>query len=233
MQFIPGIDLKEGKCVRLFQGDPNTSTVFFDDPVKVAAKWVKAGANRLHVIDLDGAFSGENVHFEVIKKILEKYPKVTIQVGGGIRTLESCDAYLETGASYVILGTQAIIEPEFLKKCCEKHPGKILIGLDARQGKLAISGWQDSTDITVSEYAQSIEDFALGGIVFTDISRDGTMGGCNIDSTLELASSTKFPVFASGGSPALKNCNLLPECKNKKALSLAAPLPVEPFTRDP
>ena len=199
MLVIPAIDLKEGKCVRLRQGRMDESTVFGDDPVAMAGRWVDAGAERLHVVDLDGAFAGMPRNAEVIHAIAEAYPDLRIQVGGGIRDEATIEQYLELGVEFVIIGTKAVSEPHFVEDVCLAFPGHIIVGLDARDDKVAIDGWSKLSHHDVYDMAQRFESDGVAAIVFTDISRDGMMQGANIEATRKLATSVRVPVIASGG----------------------------------
>ncbi|MEJ2190307.1 MAG: 1-(5-phosphoribosyl)-5-[(5-phosphoribosylamino)methylideneamino]imidazole-4-carboxamide isomerase [Acidobacteriota bacterium] len=209
MLLIPAIDLKEGKCVRLKQGRMEDDTVFSDDPVAVAKRWVDAGARRLHLVDLDGAFAGSPRNREVIKQICEAFPELPIQVGGGIRDEATIEQYLELGVSYVIIGTKAVSEPHFVSDICLAFPGHVIIGLDARDGKVAIDGWSKLSNHDVIDMAQRFEQDGVSAIIFTDISRDGMMQGANIDATRELARSVRIPIIASGGVSDMGDIDLL------------------------
>ena len=199
MLLIPAIDLKDGKCVRLRQGRMEDDTVFSDDPVAVAGRWVAAGAERLHLVDLDGAFAGLPRNGDVIHAIRETYPAVQIQVGGGIRDEETIEAYLNAGVDFVIIGTKAVSAPHFVSDIVMNFPGHIIIGLDAKDGKVAIDGWSKLSHHDVIDLAQKFEDEGVDAIVYTDISRDGMMKGVNIEATARLARSIRIPVIASGG----------------------------------
>lgn len=199
MDLIPAIDLKEGKCVRLRQGRMDESTVFSDDPVAMAEQWVAQGARRLHLVDLDGAFAGSPVNHKVIKAITSAFPDIPVQVGGGIRDEKTVEAYLKDGVQYVIIGTKAVNEPQFINDLCQGFPGHIIVGLDAKDGKVAIDGWSKLSQHDVVDMAKHFEMDGVASIVFTDISKDGMMQGVNIDSTVELAQSIRIPVIASGG----------------------------------
>jgi len=196
---IPAIDLKEGRCVRLRQGRMEDTTIFSTDPVAVAGKWVEAGAKRLHLVDLDGAFAGRPKNAEIIHKITESFPDVPVQVGGGIREKDTIQEYLNAGVSYVIIGTKAVSTPKFVSEVTTEFPGHIIVGLDAKDGKVAIDGWSRYSHHDVSDMAQRFETDGVAAIVYTDISRDGMLGGVNVDATAKLARSINIPVVASGG----------------------------------
>lgn len=199
MLVIPAIDLKDGKCVRLRQGRMDDNTVFSDDPVAMAGKWKAAGARRLHLVDLNGAFDGKPVNGDVITAIAKTYPDLPIQIGGGIRDLETIQAYLDAGVQFVILGTKAVKEPEFVAEACSKFPGHVIVGLDARDGDVAIEGWAKLTGQNVIEMAKRFENDGVSAIVYTDIGRDGMMTGVNVEATVKLAQAISIPVVASGG----------------------------------
>lgn len=199
MLLIPAIDLKEGKCVRLRQGRMEDDTVFSDDPVAMAARWVEAGARRLHLVDLDGAFAGRPVNAEVIHRISEAFPELPIQIGGGIRSEDTVQSYLEAGVQFVIIGTKAVNEPHFVADLCVEFPGHIIVGLDAKEGKVAIDGWSKLSKHDVIDMAKHFENDGVEAIIYTDISRDGMMQGVNIDATVKLAQAINIPVIASGG----------------------------------
>ncbi|MDH3526710.1 MAG: 1-(5-phosphoribosyl)-5-[(5-phosphoribosylamino)methylideneamino]imidazole-4-carboxamide isomerase [Gammaproteobacteria bacterium] len=199
MLLIPAIDLKDGKCVRLRQGRMEDETVFGDDPVEVARRWVDAGARRLHMVDLNGAFAGKPVNAAVIKAVAEAFPDLPIQVGGGIRDEDTVQAYLDAGVQYAIIGTKAVSAPHFVNDLCLEFPGHIIVGLDAKDGKVAIDGWSKLSHHSAIDMAQRFEHDGVEAIVFTDIGRDGMMSGVNVDSTVELARAIHIPVIASGG----------------------------------
>lgn len=199
MLLIPAIDLKEGKCVRLRQGKMDEATEYSDDPLAVAERWVDAGARRLHIVDLDGAFAGKPVNAQVIERIASRFPDLPIQVGGGIRDEDTVQAYLDTGVRYVIIGTKAINAPHFVADLCLEFPGHIIVGLDAKNGKVAIDGWSKLSNHDVIDMAQRFERDGVEAIVYTDIGRDGMMSGVNVESTVALARAITIPVIASGG----------------------------------
>lgn len=199
MQLIPAIDLKDGKCVRLRQGRMGDETVFSDDPLAVAERWVAAGARRLHLVDLDGALAGFPVNADLIGRIAESHPGIEVQVGGGLRSFEVIQTYLDVGVDYVIIGTQAVRSPSFVDDACLEFPGRIIVGLDAREGRVATDGWESVSDIAASDLARRFEDAGVDSIVFTDIGRDGMMRGSNVEATAALARAIDIPVIASGG----------------------------------
>jgi phosphoribosylformimino-5-aminoimidazole carboxamide ribotide isomerase len=211
MLLIPAIDLKDGKCVRLRQGRMEENTVFSDDPVAVAGKWVGEGAKRLHLVDLDGAFAGVPRNAEVIHAIRDAYPDVQIQVGGGIRDEDTIQGYLDAGVDYVIIGTKAVSAPHFVSDICAEFPNHIIVGLDARDGKVAIDGWSKLSHHDVIDLAQKFEEDGVEAIVYTDISRDGMMGGVNIEATARLARAIRIPVIASGGISCIEDVRALGE----------------------
>ncbi|OQX46654.1 MAG: 1-(5-phosphoribosyl)-5-((5-phosphoribosylamino)methylideneamino)imidazole-4-carboxamide isomerase, partial [Candidatus Sedimenticola endophacoides] len=199
MLLIPAIDLKDGRCVRLRQGRMDDETIFADDPVEVAARWVEAGARRLHLVDLNGAFAGQPVNGEVINAIARAYPELPIQIGGGIRDERTIQAYLDAGVRYAIIGTQAVKDPAFVSRACRAFPGHIIVGLDARDGMVAIDGWATLTEHRVEDLARRFEGDGVSAIVYTDIGRDGMMTGPNVEATAALAGAIDIPVVASGG----------------------------------
>ena len=199
MLLIPAIDLKEGKCVRLRQGRMEDSTVFSDDPVAMATQWVEQGARRLHLVDLDGAFAGKPMNMSVVEAIARAHPDIPIQVGGGIRDEDTVQAYLDAGVQFTIIGTKAVSAPHFVNDLCLEFPGHIIVGLDAKDGKVAIDGWSKLSHHDVIDLAQHFEADGVAAIVYTDISRDGMMQGVNVEATRRLAESIHIPVIASGG----------------------------------
>jgi len=209
MLLIPAIDLKDGKCVRLRQGRMEDETVFSDDPLAMAEQWVNAGARRLHIVDLNGAFAGKPVNAEVIHRIADRFPDLPIEVGGGIRDAETIQAYLDAGVQYVIIGTKAINAPHFVADVCLEFPGHIIVGLDAKDGKVAIDGWSKLSHHDVNDIAKRFEKDGVEAIIFTDIGRDGMMAGTNIESTVALARAITIPVIASGGISGLDDIRAL------------------------
>ncbi len=200
MLLIPAIDLKDGHCVRLKQGDMNVSTTFSEDPAQMARRWVDAGARRLHLVDLNGAFAGKPVNEAAIKAILaEVGDEIPVQLGGGIRDLDTIERYLDDGLSYIIVGTAAVKNPGFLKDACSAFGGHIIVGLDAKDGKVATDGWSKLTGHEVIDLGRKFEDYGVEGIIYTDIGRDGMLSGINIEATVKLAQALSVPVIASGG----------------------------------
>jgi len=199
MLIIPAIDLKDGQCVRLRQGAMEDSTVFSDDPVATAGRWVDAGCRRLHLVDLNGAFAGAPVNGEAVTAIVKAYPGLPVQIGGGIRTLDTIAHYIDAGVSYVILGTAAVKRPVFVREACRAFPGKVIVGLDARDGRVATDGWAEVSALMATDLAKRFEADGVSAIVYTDIARDGMMQGVNVDATLAMARASSIPVIASGG----------------------------------
>ena len=215
MLIIPAIDLKDGKCVRLRQGRMDDSTVFSDNPVDMAAKWVDAGCRRLHLVDLNGAFAGKPVNGEIVQEIAKAYPDLPIQIGGGIRSAEIIEAYLAAGVSQVIIGTKAVKEPEFVTEMCKAFPDHIIVGLDAQDGRVAIDGWAEVTDVMAVDLAKRFRDDGVSSIVYTDIARDGMMQGVNVEATVDLAQQGGIPVIASGGVTNIDDIRALAEVADK------------------
>jgi phosphoribosylformimino-5-aminoimidazole carboxamide ribotide isomerase len=199
MLIIPAIDLKDGKCVRLRQGLMDDSTVYGDDPLSMAQRWVDAGARRLHLVDLNGAFAGTPVNGAAVTAIAKRFPQLPIQIGGGIRSAETIEHYLQAGVSYVIIGTKAVKEPAFVGEVCRLFPGHIIVGLDAKDGLVATDGWAEVSDVQATDLAKRFEQNGVSAIVYTDISRDGMMQGVNVEATVALAQASSIPVIASGG----------------------------------
>jgi len=209
MLIIPAIDLKDGQCVRLRQGLMDDSTVFSDDPVAMAARWVEAGCRRLHLVDLNGAFAGEPVNGGVVTAITKAFPELPVQIGGGIRDLETIEQYVRAGVSYVIIGTKAVKEPEFVAQACDAFPGKIIVGLDARDGFVATDGWAEVSQIQAADLARRFDADGVSAIVYTDIARDGMMQGVNVEATVAMAQASSIPVIASGGITNLDDIRAL------------------------
>jgi phosphoribosylformimino-5-aminoimidazole carboxamide ribotide isomerase len=200
MLLIPAIDLKDGHCVRLQQGDMRAATTFSDDPAAMARRWLDAGARRLHLVDLNGAFAGKPVNEPAIRAILKTVDdRIPLQLGGGIRDLDTIERYLDDGIGYVIIGTAAVKSPGFLKDACSAFPGHIIVGLDAKDGKVATDGWSKLTGHEVIDLARKFEDYGVEGVIYTDIGRDGMLTGVNIEATVKLAQALTVPVIASGG----------------------------------
>lgn len=199
MLIIPAIDLKDGQCVRLKQGRMDDSTVFGSDPVAMAQRWVDAGARRLHLVDLNGAFAGEPVNGEAVKAIARANPQLPIQIGGGIRNPDIIEAYLSAGVSFVIIGTKAVKEPQFVTDMCKQFPGKIIVGIDAQDGMVATDGWAEVSSVKAVDLAKQFASDGVSSIVYTDIARDGMMQGVNVEATVALAEACGIPVIASGG----------------------------------
>ena len=199
MLIIPAIDLKDGACVRLRQGLMDDSTVYGDDPLAMAARWVAAGTRRLHLVDLNGAFDGKPINGEAVTSIAKAYPDLPIQIGGGIRDLATIEHYINAGVKYLIIGTKAVKEPEFVSLACKEFPGHIIVGLDAKDGLVATDGWAEVSDIKATELAKRFEQDGVESIVYTDISRDGMMQGVNVEQTVAMAQASTIPVIASGG----------------------------------
>jgi len=195
--------------VRLRQGDMNETTIFSDQPVEVARRWVEAGARRLHIVDLDGAFKGEPVNGDVIHDIAQAFPDLPIQVGGGIRSESSVDVYIQAGVRYIIIGTQAVKEPHFISDLCAEYPTHIIVGLDARDGKVATDGWSKLSKHDAVDMARHFEEDGVEAIIYTDIARDGMMQGVNIEATKQLAEAINIPVIASGGIKNIENVRKL------------------------
>jgi phosphoribosylformimino-5-aminoimidazole carboxamide ribotide isomerase len=210
MLIIPAIDIKDGLCVRLKQGDMADATVFSEAPATVAAHWLAQGARRLHLVDLNGAVAGKPKNEGVIKKILAAVgPDLPVQLGGGIRDMETIERYLDDGITYIIIGTAAVKNPGFLHEACDAFPGHIMVGLDAKDGKVATDGWSKLTGHDVIDLAKRFEDYGVEGIIYTDIGRDGMLTGVNIEATVKLAQAVNVPVIASGGIATLDDVTAL------------------------
>lgn len=208
MLLFPAIDLKDGQFVRLLRGDMDKATVFNDDPGAQAASFETAGFERIHLVDLNGAIEGTPVNIDAVKGILEAID-IPAQLGGGIRDIAGIERWLNAGIARVILGTVALENPELVKTACTAFPGQIAVGIDARDGKVAVKGWVETSEITAMELALRFEDAGVAAIVFTDIDRDGAMGGVNVDATADLAFALSTPVIASGGLSSLDDIKLL------------------------
>ena len=210
MLLIPAIDLQDGRCVRLRQGDLNDATVFSENPATMAEQWLDQGARRLHLVDLNGAVAGKPKNAAAIKAIVEAIDgDIPIQIGGGIRDLDTIESYLDNGISYVIIGTAAVKDPGFLRDACSAFPGNIIVGLDARDGKVATDGWSKLTRHDVIDLARKFEDYGVESIIYTDIGRDGMLSGVNIEATVRLAQSVSIPIIASGGVTDLRDIEAL------------------------
>ena len=206
MLLIPAIDLKDGHCVRLKQGDMDQSTTFGEDPAAMARKWVDAGARRLHLVDLNGAFAGKPKNYAAIKSILREVgDDIPVQLGGGIRDLDTIEKYIDGGLRYVIIGTAAVKNPGFLKDACTAFGGHIIVGLDAKDGKVATDGWSKLTGHEVVDMARKFEDWGVESIIYTDIGRDGMLSGINVEATVKLAQALTIPVIASGGLGSMQD----------------------------
>ena len=206
MLIIPAIDLKDGRCVRLKQGDMASATVFSEDPVAMAKHWAAEGARRLHVVDLNGAIAGRPKNERVIRDIVAAVgDKLPVQLGGGIRDLDTIESYLDAGVTLVVIGTAAVKNPGFLSDAAYAFPGHIIVGLDAKDGKVAVEGWSKMTGHDVVDLAKKYEEFGIEALIYTDIGRDGMLSGVNIDATLKLAQAIKTPIIASGGLSSLKD----------------------------
>jgi phosphoribosylformimino-5-aminoimidazole carboxamide ribotide isomerase len=208
MILFPAIDLKDGQCVRLQKGDMDAVTVFNDNPADQAKQFENQGFKYLHVVDLNGAFAGESVNGDAVEAII-KSVDMPVQLGGGIRTLEHIEAWLDRGLSRVILGTIAVRDPELVKEACKKFPGKIAVGIDARGGKVAVEGWAETSELDVVDLAKKFEGAGVGAIIFTDIDRDGILTGINWQATLELAQAVSIPVVASGGLASMDDIEMM------------------------
>ncbi len=210
MLLIPAIDLKDGKCVRLQQGDMKSSTTFGEDPAAMARRWLDAGARRLHLVDLNGAFAGKPVNEAAVKAILREVgDEIPVQLGGGIRDLDTIERYLDDGLSYVIIGTAAVKSPGFLKDACSAFGGHIIVGLDAKDGKVATDGWSKLTGHEVVDLAKKFEDYGVEAVIYTDIGRDGMLTGINVEATVRLSQALSIPVIASGGLAGIADIEAL------------------------
>lgn len=216
MLLIPAIDLKDGRCVRLRQGDLQDATIFSEDPVTVAEQWYDQGARRLHLVDLNGAVAGKPKNEDVIRAIVRAVgDDIPVQIGGGIRDLDTIERYLDFGIEYVIIGTAAVKDPGFLQDACSAFPGNIIVGLDARDGKVATDGWSKLTKHDVLDLGRKFEDYGVESIIYTDIGRDGMLSGVNIEATVRLAQHVRIPVIASGGVTDLTDIEALCEVEQE------------------
>lgn len=214
MILFPAIDLKEGRCVRLVQGDMEQATVFNDDPADQAATFEKQGFEWLHVVDLDGAFAGQPMNGNAVDAILDRI-KLPVQLGGGIRDMRTVEAWLEKGVARVVIGTAAVRDPTFVREVARLYPGKIAVGIDAKNGHVAVEGWAQTSALTAEELGRRFEDAGVAAIIYTDIARDGILKGLNIEMTLGLANAVSIPVIASGGLASITDIERLlePDCK--------------------
>lgn len=217
MLVIPAIDLKKGQCVRLFQGKKDEVTTYSSDPAATAKIWESYGAKVLHIVDLDGAFTGSQKNLDAILKI-RRLVKIPLQVGGGIRKIGNVVKLISSGIDRVIIGTAAIEDPEFVTEACNEYPGRVLVGIDAKDGMVAIKGWQEVTSIDARELARRLELIGIGGIIYTDISRDGTLWGPNLEAIEKIVDSVNIPVIASGGVSSIEDIRNLMRIKNLRGV---------------
>jgi phosphoribosylformimino-5-aminoimidazole carboxamide ribotide isomerase len=215
MLIIPAIDIKDGKCVRLKQGQMDQETIYANDPVEMAKKWVDEGARRLHLVDLDGAVNGTPSNADVIHDICSAFPDIPIQVGGGIRDEDVIQSYLDVGVSFVIIGTRAVTTPHFVSDVCLEFPGHIIVGLDAKNGKLATNGWSKLSHHDATDMAHRFEEDGVAAIIFTDIGRDGMMNSVNVEATVEICQNITIPVIASGGITNIDDIRALCEAREE------------------
>lgn len=227
MLIIPAIDIKDGKCVRLQQGEMQSATVFSDQPGQMATKWKELGAQRLHVVDLNGAFAGKPKNEAAIKQIVaamqtEDGENIPIQLGGGIRDLETIERYLDDGITWIVIGTAAVKSPGFLHEACDAFPGHIIVALDAKDGKVATDGWSKLTGHDVIDLAKRFQDYGVEAVLYTDIGRDGMLSGVNIDATVKLAKELTIPVIASGGLHNLDDVKKLQAVEDEGIMGVIA-----------
>lgn len=215
MLIIPAIDLKDGQCVRLRQGRMEESTVYGDDPLAMATHWRAQGGRRLHLVDLNGAFAGEPVNGDAVRAIAREHSDIPIQIGGGIRSLDTIEFYLQAGVTYCIIGTQAVRDPAFVRQACDAFPGHIIVGLDARDGLVATEGWADVSTMLATDLARQFANDGVSAIVYTDISRDGMLQGVNWDATIAVAAAGNIPVIASGGVTNMDDVKRLAETRDQ------------------
>ena len=211
MLVIPAIDLKDGQCVRLRRGLMEDSTVFSDDPAGTALEWAGQGARRLHLVDLNGAFEGEPVNGDAIESIVDAVPQLPVQIGGGIRDMQTIERYLKRGVRWVIIGTAAVKDPEFVRAACKEYPDHIVVGIDAEQGRVATDGWAEVSEMEATTLVREFEAAGVSAIVYTDIDRDGMMQGVNVEATREMARASSIPIIASGGITNLEDIKALAE----------------------
>ena len=209
MLIIPATDLKDGACVRLRQGRMDEATVFGNDPLAMATRWVQEGARRLHLVDLNGAFAGEPVNAAAVRAITGAFPELPVQIGGGIRSRDTAARYLDMGVRWVIIGTQAVKDPDFVAALCAEFPGHVIVGIDARDGMVATEGWAEVSAVRAVDLAQRFREAGVSAIVYTDIARDGMLSGVNLEATRELAEQGGIPVIASGGVATLADVQAL------------------------
>ncbi len=215
MKIFPAIDIKDKKCVRLIKGNFENKTEYETSPVDQAAKYKDYGFKNLHIVDLDGALTGKTVNLDIIKEIVSKYD-LKIEIGGGVRNIESINQYIEAGVEKVILGSGAIKNKEFLKEACEKFKNKIALGLDAKDGNLSVSGWRENLNVRTTDYLKEVNDFGVSRIIFTDINRDGMKTSPNYDETLKIVEISNCPVVISGGVSSIKDIKKAKDLNNKK-----------------
>lgn len=208
MLVIPAIDIKNGRCVRLKQGRMSEETLYSEVPEEMARRWYQEGAERIHIVDLDGAVEGRPVNEPAIQRIVQSIP-IPIEIGGGIRDMSTVDAYLELGIHFIILGTVAYKDPEFVNRACKKHPGRIILGIDASKGQVAVEGWTEKTAVTPSKMIKNYDSLDIAAVIYTDIERDGMRTGPNIEATKNLSEDIKIPVIASGGVSSIKDIERL------------------------
>ncbi|WP_444937990.1 1-(5-phosphoribosyl)-5-[(5-phosphoribosylamino)methylideneamino]imidazole-4-carboxamide isomerase [Microbulbifer sp. JMSA002] len=209
MIVIPAIDMKDGKCVRLRQGEMDDVTVFSEDPLAQVEEWVQQGIKRLHLVDLNGAFAGKPVNDEIITGIAKHFPDLPVQIGGGIRDLHTIEKYLEAGVNWVIIGTAAVKSPELVQQACKEFEGHVIVGLDAKDGLVATEGWAEVSELRATELAKRFADCGVSSIIYTDIARDGMMQGVNLEATLEVTQATHLPIIASGGVSSIEDIERL------------------------
>ena len=215
MLLIPAVDIKDGRCVRLVRGDMQNETVYADSPLSQVKRWIESGAKRIHIVDLNGAVEGRPVNSGLIGDISRRFPHIEFQVGGGIRDLKTAGSYLDAGVQFVILGTRAVAEPSFIGEMQSRYPGRVIAGLDVKDGVVATEGWLEAADANLVELALELEKYGAAAIVYTDIQRDGMLSGVNIEATAALAAQVSIPVIASGGIRDLEDVkNLLNVCQN-------------------